>query len=71
MRLFIEVEQDRLVVEVIISSLLDCADEIIVSPSDGRVLNHEIDSVIILIVVRMEIDSLSPQKVFFADSEQL
>lgn len=69
MWLFIKVEQNRFVIEIIISSLLDGSDEIIVSPCDGRVFNHEIDSVIIFIIIRMEIHSFSPQKVLLADSE--
>lgn len=70
-RLFFEVEDHSTVVEVVVGNVDNVLGENVVSPGAGRVLHHGEDSLILLVVNGVEVDSLRPHLVLFASTNEL
>lgn len=70
-RLFFEVEEDGLVVEVGVGDLLEETDHDLVRESCRRVLDHDVDGVVGLVVVSVHVDSLAPEAHLLASPQHL
>lgn len=69
--MLIKVEKSGLVVEISVSDLLHQTDELLVIPSGRRVLDHDVDRVIVFIVSGVKVSNLSPQEESLAHSKKL
>ena len=54
--------------EIDVSDLLDQAHELLVVPGEWRVLDHDVDGIIVLVVSGVEISNFRPQEESLADS---
>ena len=66
--MLIQVEKHGLVMKIDVSDLLDQAHKLLVIPGERRVLDHDVDGIIVLVVSGVEISNFRPQEESLADS---
>jgi hypothetical protein len=58
LRLLLKVKEEGFIIKIVVGSLLDSSEEVVMRPCDGRVFDHKIDGVVIFVIVGVKVDSL-------------